>query len=96
MDCGCYSEYLSERDGESFKSLFSAFGVVDNIKYGTFNYLCEQLLNKHGEVRALVEARLNNAPVQSTACHGKQLCCMSLPLSTLNKLNIHFIYFIFT
>ncbi|ETN99664.1 Helicase conserved domain containing protein [Reticulomyxa filosa] len=42
-----YSKYLV--------SLFSAFGVVDHIHYGTFNKLFERIINEGGDVRKLVE-----------------------------------------
>jgi hypothetical protein len=46
--CACYSSYLSGRDQESFKILFEKLGVENNIKYGTFNELCEDILNGSG------------------------------------------------
>ncbi|ETO12505.1 hypothetical protein RFI_24871, partial [Reticulomyxa filosa] len=48
-------EYLSCRDFKSFEPLFNAFGVVDHIHYGTFNKLCERIINEGGDVRKLVE-----------------------------------------
>ena len=67
VDCGCYSEYLSGRDLEAFHPLFEAFlgKVQANIRYGTFNVLCERLLNKHGDVRTLVSTRVNGTGSQS-------------------------------
>ena len=58
VDCACYSEYLSERDFNAFKPLFEAFGVSDLISYGTFNRLCEKLINQAGDVRQLVSSTL--------------------------------------
>ncbi|ETN98602.1 hypothetical protein RFI_38890, partial [Reticulomyxa filosa] len=55
VSCASYSEYLSCRDFKSFESLFNAFGVVDHIHYGTFNKLCERVINEGGDVRKLVE-----------------------------------------
>jgi hypothetical protein len=46
--CACYSAYLSSRDQESFKELFERLGVENSIKYGTFNELCEDILNGSG------------------------------------------------
>ena len=43
--CSCYSLYLSKRDQEEFKEIFDFFGIEDKIKYGTFNHLCEEILN---------------------------------------------------
>lgn len=59
VDCGCYSEYLSKRDEAEFKGLFIAFGVKDQIHYGTFNDLAEQLLNSQGDLRDKVAACIN-------------------------------------
>jgi preprotein translocase subunit SecA len=46
--CACYSAYLSGRDQESFKILFERLGIENSIKYGTFNELCEDILNGNG------------------------------------------------
>ena len=46
--CACYSAYLSGRDQESFMPLFERLGVEKEIKYGTFNQLCEDILNSDG------------------------------------------------
>ncbi len=54
VDCACYSEYLSQRDYEDFIGLFSAFGLRRHITYGTFNRLCENLINQRGDVRQVV------------------------------------------
>lgn len=37
VNCACYSEYLSQRDFNSFAKLFTYLGVQQNIYYGTFN-----------------------------------------------------------
>ncbi|CAL6057008.1 Helicase-related_protein [Hexamita inflata] len=55
VNCACYSEYLSQRDYESFTDLFNAFNVRDNIVYGTFNQMCEKYINEDGEIRKLTE-----------------------------------------
>jgi len=57
-NCVCYSEYLSRRDEDAFKSLFVAFDVSKFVKYGTFNKLCEDLVNKDGSVRDLAQAMI--------------------------------------
>ena len=66
VSCACYSSYLSDRDYESFEQLFVAFGVSNYIHYGTFDQLCEQVINSDGNVREMVEnmiltRRRNNA-----------------------------------
>ncbi|CAL6025624.1 Helicase-related_protein [Hexamita inflata] len=55
VNCACYSEYLSQRDYESFTDLFNAFNVRDNISYGTFSQMCERYINQNGEVRTLTK-----------------------------------------
>ncbi|CAL6092092.1 Conserved_hypothetical protein [Hexamita inflata] len=55
VNCACYSEYLSQRDYESFTDLFNAFYVRDNISYGTFNQMCERYINEDGQIRKLTE-----------------------------------------
>jgi preprotein translocase subunit SecA len=44
--CACYSRYLSERDKKIFEKLFKAFNVEKRIHYGTFNQLCEKIINE--------------------------------------------------
>ena len=44
VNCSCYSEYLSSRDKQAFASVFEALGIEDHIEYGTFNKLCEKVL----------------------------------------------------
>ena len=54
VNCSCYSEYLSSRDRNAFASVFEALGIDNNIDYGTFNKLCENVLNEHCNVRETV------------------------------------------
>jgi len=52
VDCVCYSSMLSSRDCDDFMEMFTAFGLTDRIRYGTFDTLCEQLLTeKYGDLR---------------------------------------------
>ena len=55
VHCACYSEYLSERDYRAFLPLFDALGVSEYIHYGTFNKLCESVINENGNIRDKVE-----------------------------------------
>ena len=54
VNCSCYSDYLSTRDKNDFISVFQALGIEDRIEYGTFNKLCENLLNEQCNVREKV------------------------------------------
>ncbi|KAL4489791.1 hypothetical protein ABPG72_022431 [Tetrahymena utriculariae] len=58
--CACYSEYLSQRDYNSFLQLFNTIGITSNIKYGIFNKICEQIINQHGQIRDLVVDYITN------------------------------------
>ena len=52
VDCVCYSSMLSSRDCDDFMPMFTAFGLTDRIRYGTFDTLCEKLLTeKYGNLR---------------------------------------------
>ncbi len=53
--CVCYSDYLSNRDYKAFEILFSELKLLDKINYGTFNKICEDVLNRNGNVRSRVE-----------------------------------------
>ena len=67
--CACYSEYLSLRDHDDFKPMFEFLRIEDHISYGTFNQICERILNEKGDLRQLVESviRGNTAPVVELA-----------------------------
>lgn len=58
VDCACYSSYLSRRDHEAFLPLFQAFGVADNVTFGTFEAMCERFLNRRGDIRKLTAAAI--------------------------------------
>ena len=60
VSCACYSETLSKRDYEAFKLLFEKLNVIDKIKYGTFNKLCENLINQEADIRELVKNQITN------------------------------------
>lgn len=51
VNCACYSRYLSERDYNAFSELFETLQLEDNIHYGTFNKLCERIINYHADIR---------------------------------------------
>jgi hypothetical protein len=53
---------LSARDRAEFDSLFVSLGIAERIEYGTFNKLCESLLNEECNVRERVKQMvLSNA-----------------------------------
>ncbi len=60
VSCACYSDYLSIRDYSAFKDLFDTLGIIDNIHYGTFNKLCEAVINENGNVRDRVRSLISN------------------------------------
>ncbi|ETN97163.1 hypothetical protein RFI_40367 [Reticulomyxa filosa] len=44
VSCASYSGYLSNRDFKSFEQLFNILGVISHIHYGTFNKICERII----------------------------------------------------
>jgi preprotein translocase subunit SecA len=52
--CGCYSAYLSDRDFKAFEPMFKILGLYDQIKYDTFNQICEMEINKSGDLRQIM------------------------------------------
>ena len=50
----CYSDYLSQRDYNSFLSLFNDLEVSNLINYGTFNKLSERIINQNLDIRKAV------------------------------------------
>ncbi|CAF4529650.1 unnamed protein product [Rotaria sp. Silwood2] len=55
VHCACYSEYLSQRDYSIYLPLFDSLGIMNSIHYGTFNKLCEDIINENGDIRQVVE-----------------------------------------
>ena len=55
VNCACYSEILSQRDHQDFAQMFHFIGVAPRIHYGTFNQLCEFIINEQGNLRQKVE-----------------------------------------
>ena len=52
--CVCFSDYLSKRDFDAFKSLFEKLNLLEFIHYGTFNQICENTINRIGNIRNIV------------------------------------------
>ena len=65
VSIACYSHYLCSRDNESFKKLFETLGIVDKITYGTFNQLCEQVINKSMNIRDVVTDIFNGKKIDT-------------------------------
>jgi len=49
VTCACYSQYLSERDYNAFLPLFEQLNLTHDIHYGTFNFLCERVINENNK-----------------------------------------------
>ena len=58
VDVVCFSKHLSGRDAEAFSPLFEALGVQEQIVYGTFDSLADNLINAGGNVRELTDQLL--------------------------------------
>ena len=54
VNCSCYSEELSRRDKENFSNLFRCLKIEKIVHYGTFNQLCENLLNERCNIRETI------------------------------------------
>ncbi|CAF4852947.1 unnamed protein product, partial [Rotaria sp. Silwood2] len=50
-----YTQYLSQRNYQTFVPLFDSLGLLSNIHYSTLNKLCENLINDNGDICQLVE-----------------------------------------
>ncbi|CAF4504358.1 unnamed protein product [Didymodactylos carnosus] len=75
VNCSCYSSDLSRRDKEAFASLFRVLGIEEHIDYGTFNKLCENLLNEQCNVREKVrDMILKNTSVLEVVQEEKCPC----------------------
>ncbi|MFN7097405.1 MAG: hypothetical protein ACK4PR_07595, partial [Gammaproteobacteria bacterium] len=63
VSCACYSEYLTERDYKAFKPMFDQLAITDHIHYGTFNRLCEDVVNEDGDIRQRVQNLISNKDI---------------------------------
>lgn len=73
VNCSCYSEVLSTRDKNDFTSVFRALGIEEYIEYGTFNKLCEKILNEQCNVREKVrEMILTNQSTTVTSATSRR------------------------
>ena len=54
----CYSEYLSNRDYDLFKDVFSYFHLTEYIKYSKITSLSEDTTAAKGDIRKLTESLL--------------------------------------
>jgi len=54
VSCACYSDYLSSRDFDSFLPIFNSLDIASKIHYGTFNKICENIINEQGDIRVRV------------------------------------------
>jgi energy-coupling factor transporter ATP-binding protein EcfA2 len=61
VSVACYSEKLCARDKQMFVELFDILGVTDRIRYGTFEQLCESVINENGFVRDRVKDLILNS-----------------------------------
>jgi len=72
VSIACYSSYLSHRDERDFTVMFDELGIKDRIHYGTFEQVCERMVNEDGNVRSSVEKMIMDS-AQSTQ-HSGQAC----------------------
>ena len=68
VDCVCFSAYLSKRDEDDFADLFKSFAVRQNIQYGTFNTLAENMLNSRGNIRKLTANFVSGVSNEADIC----------------------------
>ena len=52
--CVCYSQYLSDRDYKNFNRLFDKLNVSEFIHYGTIKKICEDYVNRNGNIREII------------------------------------------
>ena len=67
VNCACYSKYLSDRDFSALLTLFQAFNLQDNIKYGTFTQLADDPVSSEfadAGVRGTVQSVTDSKPHQ--------------------------------
>jgi hypothetical protein len=62
VSIACFSDVLSQRDHKAFKGMNELLGFENKIQYGTFNKICERIINKDIDIRKAVESKFTNKP----------------------------------
>ena len=60
----CYSQYLSDRDYNSFKDLFIRFKVSEFVQYSTLAQMAGHFINDEGDIRAYTKAFIEGSSVE--------------------------------
>lgn len=71
VNCACFSEYLGQRDYFTFLPLFNSLEIHHHIHYGTFDKLCENMINENGDIRQLVEKLISNTKDENKNVNSK-------------------------
>lgn len=71
VNCACFSDYLGQRDYFAFLPLFNSLEISHHIHYGTFNKLCENMINENGDIRQLVEKLISNTKDENKNANSK-------------------------
>jgi len=66
VSIACYSSYLSHRDEKDFAAMFAELGAKDRIHYGTFEQVCERMVNEGENVRTSVEKMILDSAQSTT------------------------------
>jgi hypothetical protein len=72
VSVACYSEYLSQRDGDNIAFLFNTLGVLDDVKYMTLTKVCEYEINKKVNIREALEGIIMSGGRTNTGPKGDQ------------------------
>jgi len=76
--CVCYSDYLSKRDYATFELLFDKLNILDRVSYGTFQTMCEKVINKNQDIRTAVKNIILNNNLPSLRYASSEQPCVLL------------------
>eukprot|EP00475_Leptophrys_vorax_P026879 TRINITY_DN38247_c0_g1_i1.p1 TRINITY_DN38247_c0_g1~~TRINITY_DN38247_c0_g1_i1.p1 ORF type:complete len:867 (-),score=213.86 TRINITY_DN38247_c0_g1_i1:52-2469(-) len=68
----CYSKFLSERDHSDFRRIFESVGVSHLVFYGTFQEVCERVLNQQVQIRDTVLSFLKSGRLSKLKQSGSK------------------------
>ena len=71
VNVACYSEYLSQRDGEAIAFLFKALGIYEDVKYMTLTQVCEAEINKTVNIREVLGGMILGTEASGQAMQGE-------------------------
>ena len=86
VSCACYSDYLCKQNYNAFKPLFESLNLLNVVHYGTFSKLCEEMINREGDIRKIVGELIST----QNWSHNKNTSEMSPKILIIDEVDVFF------